>query len=150
MSIPHPSQLDWNEIENKMKGTNNMATYIDGMDGGKHDSDNIEVSLSPIYTKIENPSWGTTFVRKIDRRQAINLLREWNENIFDPYEMGVYDMLEYYLDLLENGIKGWVDWTNEELAQELNTMNLDADWRYESEEDENGDECPVIYEVIGN
>ena len=102
---------------------------------------------SPIYTKIENPSWGTTFVRKIDRRQAINLLREWNEEAFDPYGQSTYDMLEYCLDLLEQGVKGWVEWTNAELAEELNRLNTGSDWHYENEEDENGEECPVIYEV---
>jgi hypothetical protein len=40
-----------------------------------------------------------------------------------------------------------VEWTNAELAEELNRMNTDADWHYENEEDENGEECPVFYEV---
>jgi hypothetical protein len=58
-------------------------------------------------------------------------------------------MLDYFLDIMKTGIKGWVDWTNEELAKELNILNTDSDWHYEIEEDENGEECPVIFEVIG-
>jgi orotate phosphoribosyltransferase-like protein len=56
-------------------------------------------------------------------------------------------MLEYCLDMMESGVKGWVEYTNEELAEELNILNTDADWLYENEEDENGEECPVIFEV---
>ena len=124
-----------------------MATYMDGMDGGKHNSDNIEVSYNPMYKQIEHPEWGTAFVRRIERAKAIDLLREWNEDNFDPYDVGVHDMIEYYLDVLQHGIKGWVEYTNAELAEELNKLNTDSDWHYESEEDENGEECPVIFEV---
>jgi orotate phosphoribosyltransferase-like protein len=49
--------------------------------------------------------------------------------------------------MMESGVKGWVEYTNEELAEELNILNTDADWLYENEEDENGEECPVIFEV---
>ena len=150
MSIPQPSQLDWNEIENKLSKDKKMATYMDGMDGGKHNSDDIEVSYylndSP---KMLHEEYGIVFVRRINRRDAIDLLREWKSQEFDPYDIDVHDMLDYFLDIMKTGIKGWVDWTNEELAKELNTINLDSDWHYESEEDENGEECPVIFEVIG-
>ena len=135
MSMPHPSQIDWQEIEKKMNEPKTTPTYSNGEEWREG------------YTKIEHAEWGTTFVRKIDRRQAINLLREWNETNFHPYNMDVDEMIEYCLHVLEHGIKGWVEWTNAELAKELNTLNLDSDWRYESEEDENGEECPVIFEV---
>lgn len=94
---------------------------------------------SPIYKQINHPEWGTAFVRSIERSDAIKLLRDWNSENF---------MLEYYLDMMESGVKGWVEYTNAELADELNRMNTDADWLYENEKDENGDECPVIFEVI--
>ncbi len=129
MSMPHPAQIDWQEIEKKM---NEQTTYATG---------------SPIYKQIEHPEWGTAFVRRIERAKAINLLREWNSERFDPYDMGVHDMIDYYLDMLESGVKGWVEYTNEELAEELNILNTDSDWNYENEEDENGEECPVIFEV---
>lgn len=138
MSMPHPSQIDWQGIEKKMNEPKATLTYSKGEEWREG------------YTRTEHPEWGTVFVRKIERSQAINLLREWNENNFDSaigYDTSAYDMLEYYLDLLERGVKGWVEWTNEELAKELNTKNLDSDWNYESEEDENGEECPVIFEV---
>ena len=102
---------------------------------------------SPIYKQIEHPEWGTSFVRRIERAKAIDLLREWNLENFDPYDVSAYDMLEYCLDMMESGVKGWVEYTNEELAEELNILNTDADWFYENEEDENGEECPVIFEV---
>jgi len=159
MSVPHPSQLDWNEIENKLSKDKKMATYMDGMDGGKHNSDDIGMTTTPThidseewregYTKIEHPEWGTAFVRQINMSEAMDLLREWKSQQFDPYDIDVHDMLDYLLDIMETGIKGWVDWTNEELAKELNTLNTDSDWHYESEEDENGEECPVFFEVIG-
>lgn len=94
---------------------------------------------SPIYKQINHPEWGTAFVRSIERSDAIKLLRDWNSENF---------MLEYYLDMMESGVKGWVEYTNAELADELNRMNTDADWHYENEKDENGDECPVIFEII--
>jgi len=125
-----------------------MATYMDGMDGGKHNSDNIEVSYSTIYKQIEHPEWGTAFVRRIERSDAIKLLREWTWENYDSYNESAYDILEWCIDMMESGVKGWVEYTNEELAKELNRMNTDADWLYENEKDENGDECPVIFEII--
>ena len=133
--MPHPSQIDWEGIEKKMNEPKTTPTYSNGEEWREG------------YTKIEHPEWGTAFVRRIERAKAIDLLREMNENNFDSYDTSAYDMLEYYLDLLERGVKGWVEWTNAELAEELNRINTDSDWHYENEEDENGEECPVIFEV---
>lgn len=135
MSMPHPSQIDWQEIEKKMNELKTTPTHSNGEEWREG------------YTKIEHPEWGTAFVRRIERAKAIDTLREWNSERFNPYDIGVHDMIEYYLDMMESGVKGWVEYTNEELAEELNRMNTDADWLYENEEDENGEECPVIFEV---
>ena len=135
MSMPHPSQIDWQGIEKKMNELKTTPTHSNGEEWREG------------YTKIEHPEWGTAFVRRIERAKAIDTLREWNLENFDPYDMSAYDMLEYCLDMMESGVKGWVEYTNEELAEELNILNTDADWLYENEEDENGEECPVIFEV---
>ena len=137
MSMPHPSQIDWQGIEKKMNEPKTTPTYSNGEEWREG------------YTKIEHPEWGTAFVRRIDREKAIELLWEWTEEGFDPYNLDPYDIMENYISLLQHGIKGWKDWTSEELAEELNRMNTDTDWHYENEEDENGEECPVIFEVIG-
>ena len=133
--MPHPSQIDWQEIEKKMNKQKTTPNHSNGEEWREG------------YTKIEHPEWGTAFVRRIERAKAIDLLREWNSENFDPYDMNTHDMIEYYLDMMESGVKGWVEYTNEELAEELNILNTDADWLYENEEDENGEECPVIFEV---
>lgn len=135
MSMPHPSQIDWQEIEKKMNEPKRTPANSSGEEWREG------------YTKIEHPEWGTAFVRRIERAKAIDTLREWNSERFNPYDIGVHDMIEYYLDMMESGVKGWVEYTNEELAEELNILNTDADWLYENEEDENGEECPVIFEV---
>ena len=135
MSMPHPSQIDWQEIEKKMNELKTTPTHSNGEEWREG------------YTKIEHPEWGTAFVRRIERAKAIDTLREWNSERFNPYDIDVHDMIEYYLDMMESGVKGWVEYTNEELAEELNILNTDADWLYENEEDENGEECPVIFEV---
>jgi hypothetical protein len=135
MSMPHPSQIDWQEIEKKMNKPKTTPTHSNGEEWREG------------YTKIEHPEWGTAFVRRIERSDAIKLLRDWTWDNYDNYNESAYDILEWCIDMLESGIKGWKDWTSEELAEEMNRMNTDADWHYENEEDENGEECPVIFEV---
>jgi hypothetical protein len=103
---------------------------------------------SPIYKQINHPEWGTAFVRSIERSDAIQLLRDWTWDNYDSYNESAYDILAWCIDMMESGVKGWVEYTSAELADELNRMNTDADWLYENEKDENGDECPVIFEVI--
>jgi hypothetical protein len=78
-----------------------MANYLDGMDGGKHNSDNTETNLPEI----------------LKRQEAIDRLVD---DDLDSFHTGQQDGdNSYAAALLEFGHKGYADYTNEELASEL-------------------------------
>jgi hypothetical protein len=78
-----------------------MANYLDGMDGGKHNSDNTEATLPEI----------------LKRQDAINKLVD---DDIDSFITGHQDGDDSYAAaLLEYGHKGYADYTNEELTSEL-------------------------------
>ena len=78
-----------------------MANYLDGMDGGKHNSDNTETTLPEI----------------LKRQDAIDKLVD---DDIDSFITGHQDGDDSYAaSLLEYGHKGYADYTNEELASEL-------------------------------
>jgi hypothetical protein len=78
-----------------------MANYLDGMDGGKHNSDNTETNLPEI----------------LKRQEAIDRLVD---DDLDSFQDGQKDGdNSYAAALLEFGHKGYADYSNEELASEL-------------------------------
>ena len=78
-----------------------MANYLDGMDGGKHNSDNTETNLPEI----------------LKRQEAIDRLVD---DDLDSFHTGHQDGdNSYAAALLEFGHKGYADYSNEELASEL-------------------------------
>jgi hypothetical protein len=58
MSMPHPSQIDWQEIEKKMNELKTTPTHSNGEEWREG------------YTKIEHPEWGTVGLK--GQRQSIH------------------------------------------------------------------------------
>ena len=78
-----------------------MANYLDGMDGGKHNSDNTETNLPEI----------------LKRQEAIDKLVD---DDIDSFITGHQDGDDSYATaLLEYGHKGYADYSNDRLASEL-------------------------------
>ena len=78
-----------------------MANYLDGINGGKHNSDDTEA----------------TFPEIIKRQDAIDKLVD---DDIDSFITGHQDGDDSYAaSLLEYGHKGYAEYTNEELASEL-------------------------------
>lgn len=79
-----------------------MANYLDGMDGGKHDSDNIEA----------------TSYELLKRQEAIDKLVDDDiDSIITGHQDGDNS---YVAALLEHGHKGYKEYTNEQLTSEMN------------------------------
>jgi hypothetical protein len=65
-----------------------MATYIDGMDGGKHNSDNTEVSIEP---KTFDVSLSFTDIQANNPLDAAKKIAEW---LIEDANNLVYDVID--------------------------------------------------------
>jgi hypothetical protein len=65
-----------------------MATYLDGMDGGKHNSDNTEVSIEP---KTFDVSIRFTDIQADNPLEAAKKIAEW---LLEDRNCVVYDVID--------------------------------------------------------
>jgi hypothetical protein len=98
-----------------------MATYLDGMDGGKHNSDNIEVSITP---KTYSVSIGFTDLTAENPLDAAKKACEWLLEDEDARTM-VYVVIDestdkrYTVDLSEDDEDAVLPDKDEPVKQEL-------------------------------
>ena len=81
-----------------------MATYLDGMDGGKHNSDNVIASFTPKRKKYQvlSPD-GFTIERGVvtytSRKKAMEAFNKWKDNY---KQQGYYSSAKHgRIDLLD-------------------------------------------------